>query len=82
MSDEITVYDVEDSVPGLPANQYVTLLAHTRAVAELREALRDAIECVEHWSSYASLYFQDKHNLVGDLDRLRAALAKAKGESK
>ena len=41
----------------------------------LREALRDAIECVVDWSCYASDYFKDKHDLSGDLERLRAALA-------
>jgi hypothetical protein len=41
----------------------------------LADALRDAIECVESWAAYASPYFQEKHNLRGDLDRLHAALA-------
>ena len=41
----------------------------------LREALKDAIACVEEWSGYASGYFKDKHDLSGDLERLRAALS-------
>ena len=41
----------------------------------LREALLDAIECVVDWSGYASDYFKDKHDLSGDLERLRAALS-------
>ena len=40
----------------------------------LRESLRLAIDAVEFWSSYASPYFQDKHDLSGDLQKLRAAL--------
>ena len=40
----------------------------------LREALNDAIDCVEAWGGYASDYFKDKHDFQGDLDRLRAAL--------
>jgi hypothetical protein len=42
--------------------------------ARLREALRLAIESVEFWAAYASPYFQDKHDLAGDLQKLRAAL--------
>jgi hypothetical protein len=42
--------------------------------ARLREALRLAIEAVEFWAAYASPYFQDKHDLAGDLQKLRAAL--------
>lgn len=41
----------------------------------LEAALLDAVECVEHWSAYASDYFKDKHDLEGDLTRLRAALS-------
>jgi lipopolysaccharide biosynthesis protein len=48
---------------------------HKKNEDELRKALEDAIECVESWSGYASEYFQDKHDLKGDLSRLRAALA-------
>ncbi len=40
-------------------------------VAELEAALRDAIGCIEDWASYASEYFQEKHDLAGDLTRLR-----------
>lgn len=41
---------------------------------KLRAALRLAIDAVEHWASYASLYAQEKHDLAGDLQKLRAAL--------
>jgi len=41
---------------------------------KLRAALRLAIDAVEHWASYASPYFQEKHDLAGDLQELRAAL--------
>ena len=51
-------------------------LAEAEAREErLREALRDAIECVVDWSGYASDYFKDKHNLSGDLEHLLAALS-------
>jgi hypothetical protein len=42
--------------------------------ARLREALRLAIDAVEFWAAYATPYFQDKHDLAGDLQKLRAAL--------
>lgn len=45
-------------------------------LAEVEQALRDAIECVESWAAYASGYFQEKHDLAGDLARLRAVLDK------
>ena len=40
----------------------------------LREALRQAIDCVEHWAAYADSYSIAKHDLAGDLRDLRAAL--------
>jgi hypothetical protein len=40
----------------------------------LREALRLAIECVEHWAAYADSYSIAKYDLAGDLRDLRAAL--------
>ena len=43
-------------------------------VRVLRKALADAIECVIDWAHYASPYFIEKHDLNGDLARLRAAL--------
>jgi len=41
---------------------------------KLRAALRLAVDAVEHWASYASPYFQEKHDLAEDLQKLRAAL--------
>ena len=43
-------------------------------VRVLREALADAIDCVQDWGLYASPYFIEKHDLNGDVKRLRAAL--------
>jgi hypothetical protein len=43
-------------------------------IEKLREALRLAIDAVEFWASYTSPYFQENHNLAGDLQELRAAL--------
>jgi hypothetical protein len=41
---------------------------------KLRAALRLAIDAVEFWAAYATPYFQDKHDLADDLQKLRAAL--------
>ena len=46
----------------------------------LRGALRDAIESIEHWASYASDYFREKHDLTGDLQNLRSALGEMGNE--
>jgi len=43
-------------------------------IEKLRAALRVAMDAVEHWASYASPYAQEKHDLAGDLQKLRAAL--------
>ena len=43
-------------------------------IEKLRAALRRAIDAVEFWASYASPYFQEKHDLAKDLQELRAAL--------
>ena len=43
--------------------------------ARLREALREALDDVADWGSYASPYFQAKHDLQGDIDKYKAALA-------
>jgi hypothetical protein len=43
-------------------------------IEKLRAELRLAFDAVEHWASYASLYAQEKHDLAGDLQKLRAAL--------
>ena len=50
-------------------------------IAQLEQALIEAIDMVEWWGAYASDYFKDKHNLAGDIAELRAALAPgAKGK--
>lgn len=45
-----------------------------RRVQELESALGEAIESIEDWAGYASEYFQEKHDLQGELKRLRAVL--------
>jgi len=50
------------------------MLRAATEIEKLRAALRLAIDAVEHWASYASPYFQEKHDLAGDLQEMRAAL--------
>jgi hypothetical protein len=40
----------------------------------LRAALAQAADDIESWGAYASDYFQQKHDLQGDIDRARSAL--------
>jgi len=61
----------------LAASNHAYLSNYQEAVDEiekLRAALRLAVDAIEHWASYASPYFQEKHDLAGDLQELRAAL--------
>ena len=46
---------------------------------ELLAALKDAREMVSDWAGYASPYFQEKHDIDGDLERLDAAITNAEG---
>ena len=46
---------------------------------ELLRALKDAADVIESRGSYASNYFQIKNDFAGDIDKARAAIAKAEG---
>ncbi len=48
---------------------------------ELLKALRDAACCIQDWGGYASEYFQSKNDLKGDIERAKAAIAKAEGRA-
>ena len=47
---------------------------------ELLEALKEAVCEIVDWGSYASEYFQNKHDLKGAISRATAAINKATGE--
>ena len=55
------------------------ILALIQQRDELMEALKDAREMVSDWAGYASPYFQEKHDIDGDLKKLDDAIAKAEG---
>lgn len=56
-------------------NELLTAHKHSaERICVLREALADAIVCVQDWSAYVAPYYLEKHDLHGDVKRLRAAL--------
>ena len=46
----------------------------SRRYEQCHAALLDARDCMADWAAYASHYFQEKHDLAGDLERVDAAL--------
>lgn len=50
-----------------------------RRVAKLEVALSEAITLIQDWGAYADDYFQEKHDLAGDVARLRAVLTQEEG---
>lgn len=46
---------------------------------ELLAAMKDAREMVSDWAGYASPYFQEKHDIDGDLKKLDDAIARMEG---
>jgi hypothetical protein len=52
-----------------------------RINAQLLEALEEAADDIEAWGAYASGYFQTKHDLLGAVNKARAAIAAAKGQA-
>lgn len=44
----------------------------------LRVLLDEAADCIAGWGAYASEYFQDKHDLAGDVRRFREAASSTK----
>ena len=51
----------------------------TKQRDELLAALKDAREMVSDWAGYASPYFQEKHDIDGDLKKLDDAIARMEG---
>ena len=46
--------------------------------AELITALHDAADDVEGWGNYASSYFQEKHDLAGNIAKIHAQADQAR----
>lgn len=66
-ADHPDLYQVETYVP-------------QSAVTGLVGALEEAVDMVHDWAFYASEYFQEKHDLEGDLEKLKRALSTYKQE--
>lgn len=67
--------DAEKLVRAVQTDYY---RARERAV-KLEEALAEAITLIQDWGAYADDYFQHKHDLAGDVARLRALLTQEEG---
>lgn len=55
------------------ARAALSAMPHAALLREAMEALIEAHDCIASWGGYASSYFQEKHDLEGDLARARAA---------
>ena len=53
-------------------------MTHTEALRLALEALENASNAIESWGSYASEYFQDKHDLQGDINNTQQAITAIK----
>ena len=47
-------------------------------IQRLADALHDAAEDVEGWGNYASSYFQEKHDLPGNIAKIHAQAEEAR----
>lgn len=57
------------------------LRAQEAELEELRALLGDAADTVESWGAYADPYFQEKHDLAGDIGRFRKASQAERAEA-
>ena len=53
-------------------------MTQTEALRLALEALESASNAIESWGSYASEYFQDKHDLQGDINNTQQAITAIK----
>lgn len=70
--------NIDDALYIAAANP-AAVLELIRQRDELMEALKDAREMVSDWAGYASPYFQEKHDIDGDLKKLDDAIARMEG---
>ena len=73
-----TIYNGLNS-PYIAAANPDTILELIQQRDELLAALKDAREMVSDWAGYASPYFQEKHDIDGDLKKLDDAITNAEG---
>lgn len=65
-----------DDLAYIAAANPAAVLELIRQRDELLESLKDAREMVSDWAGYASPYFQEKHDIDGDMKKLDAAIAR------
>ena len=76
-SEEMT--QSENNAAFIAAANPAAVLELIQQRGELLAALRDAREMVSDWAGYASPYFQEKHDIDGDLKKLDDAIARMEG---
>ena len=76
-SEEMT--QSENNAAFIAAANPAAVLELIRQRDELLAALKDAREMVSDWAGYASPYFQEKHDIDGDLKKLDDAIARMEG---
>lgn len=67
-------YEAVDLIDTVVAR--VTAMPQRELLADALDALVEAHDCIASWGGYASSYFQEKHDLEGDLTRARTAADK------
>ena len=77
----VALHASNDDAAYIAAANPVVVLELIRQRDELLSALKDAREMVEDWGSYASPYFQGKHDFTGDLMKLDAAIANVESKT-
>lgn len=70
--------DNAQEVSSEPAPDTVPLEKYNKLLGALKEAAED----IEDWGSYAPDFFQEKHNLAGDIAKYRAIIAEAEGKDR
>ena len=65
----------------VPAPDYEALQARVKRLEDaLREQAQEAHEDINDWAGYASEYFQNKHDLMGCLEKWEKRAALAEGD--
>jgi hypothetical protein len=68
-------HEAADAIDAVGLANAAFIVEACNSHAALVAALQEAREMVAGWAEYADKYFQEKHDLKGDLARLDAALA-------
>lgn len=61
-----------DAHRNVKTSEPVCVVCMSNEIDRLRRLLDEAADSIANWGAYASEYFQDKHDLAGDIKRFRA----------